>query len=140
MYFARLVKGRHPNDCDATSSYTDRLKAATKAHPESENCSSAARPAISKDQLCQLVRPFPLLDDFALFAAYRWISLLCVKSEVISMRRKAPSEDASGMGRATTDRARESGDGRGIPTDRASPSQKHGIRGVPQPLMLLRWS
>ena len=71
MFLAHLVKGRHLNDCDATSWYTDRLKAAAKALPESKDCFFAARPAISKGQLCQLVRTCSLRDKFALFAALR---------------------------------------------------------------------
>ena len=71
MYLAHLVKWRHLNDCDATSWYTDRLKAAAKALPESKDCFFAARPAISKDQLCQFVRTCSLRDESALFAALR---------------------------------------------------------------------
>ena len=55
MYLAHLAEGRRLIECDATSWYTDRVKAAARGLSKSEACSFAVRPAVSKDQLCQLV-------------------------------------------------------------------------------------
>ena len=79
MYLAHLAKGRQPNDCDATSWYTQSVVAATKWRPKSKDCPFAARPAISKGQLCQLVRTFSFCDVFTLRASIGWISPLSRK-------------------------------------------------------------
>ena len=59
MYLAHLVKARQLNDCDATPWYADRVRGAAKGLPKAGNCSFVARPGVSKDHLCQLVRTFP---------------------------------------------------------------------------------
>ena len=101
MYLAHLVKGCGLNDCDAASWYTDRVEAAAKGLSKAKDCSSAARPAIYKDQLCQFVDTFPFRDEFALPPGLGWISLPPVKSEVVPMRRKWPSGNTSEMGQAS---------------------------------------
>ena len=58
MYFSHLGKGRQLNDCDASSWYTDRAEAAANGFSKSKDCSFGARPAVSTEQLCKLVRTF----------------------------------------------------------------------------------
>ena len=76
MYLAHPVKGCQLNDCGATSWYTDRAKAAAKGQSRSKDCSVAARLAVPKDQLRQLVRTFFLRDEFTLLAVLRWMLVL----------------------------------------------------------------
>ena len=100
MYLAHLVKGCQLNDCDSTSWLTERVRGVAKGLAKSKDNSFATRPAISKDQLCQLVRAFSLRDEFSLLAALGWIFLLRIRSEAIPMRRRLPTEDMSEYGQA----------------------------------------
>ena len=100
MYLAHLVKARQLNDCDATSRYTDWVRGAAMGLSKARDCSFAARPGVSKDQLCQLVRSFPLQDEFTPLAVIGWICLLRIKSEAIPMRRRTPAENTSEFGQA----------------------------------------
>ena len=68
---------------------------------KARDCSFAARPAVSKEQLRQLVRAFALQDEFTLLAAIRWIFLLRIKSEAIPTTRKIPTENMSEFGQAS---------------------------------------
>ena len=90
-YLSHLIEGRQLNDWDATLWRTDRAKAACKGLSKSKGCSFAARPAVSKEQLCQLVRPFSFRDGFILLAVIIWVFPLRVKSEAIPMRRREPA-------------------------------------------------
>ena len=92
MYLAHPVKGGKLNYCDATSWYSDRVKAAVRGLSNSKNCSPVARPAVSRDQLCQLVRFFSLWGEFSLLAVLGLIFLLRINSEAIPMRRKVSTE------------------------------------------------
>ena len=54
MYLAHPAKGFQLNNCDATSRYTGRVKAAAGGLCNLKNCPFAARPAASRGQLRQL--------------------------------------------------------------------------------------
>ena len=79
LHLAHLVEGCQLDGCDATLWYSDRLKAAVERFSKSKDCSFATRPAISKGQLCQLVRTFSFCDVFTLRAGIGWISPLSRK-------------------------------------------------------------
>ena len=64
MYLAHLVEGCQINDSDATSRHTDRMTVAARGASNSKICSFAARPAVFRDQLCQLAGSFSLRDEF----------------------------------------------------------------------------
>ena len=102
MYLAHLVKARQLNDCDATSWYTDTVRGAATGLSQARECSFAARPAVSRGQLCRLVRTFSLQDEFTLLAAIGWIFLLRIKSESIPMGRRTPTENMSESGQASS--------------------------------------
>ena len=53
MCLVQLGKGCQFTDCDATSRYADGVKAAAGRLSNSKVRSFAARPPVSKDQLCQ---------------------------------------------------------------------------------------
>ena len=102
MYLAHLVKACQLNDCDATSRYTDRVRGAALGLSKVRDCPFVARPAVSRDQLRQLVKTFSLHDEFILLAVMGWISLLRTKSEAIPTRRRTPTENMSGFGQASS--------------------------------------
>ena len=64
MSLAHSAKGCQPNDCDATSWFTKNAKEAAKSLFKPKGSSSATRPAIAEDQICQLVTFFFLRDWF----------------------------------------------------------------------------
>ena len=68
--------------------------------PKARDCSFVARPAVSKDQLRQLVRILALQDEFTLLAVIGWIFLLRIESEAIPMGRRISSENMSAFGQA----------------------------------------
>ena len=86
MNLSHLVGRRQPNYCDVAAWYADRVILSNL-----KDCSLAARPAVSKDQLCQLVRTRPLRHEFTLLAGAPWIFLRRVESEAIPMRRREPA-------------------------------------------------
>ena len=53
-FLAHLVRGRQPSGCDATTWYSDRVKAAAKGCSKSKDCPLAARHAVPSAQLCLL--------------------------------------------------------------------------------------
>ena len=94
MYLSLLMKGRQPNDCDATSSHTGSVEAATKGLSKSGDYFSATRAAVSKEQLCQLVRIFSLRSELSRFAA---ISRMGRAIGAIPTRRWEPAEAEKGQ-------------------------------------------
>ena len=98
MYLSHLVqlKGRQLNDCDATSRYAGRVKAAVKGQSKSKDCCIAARPVVSKDHLCRSVRASSSRHEFSLLVILGWIILLCVKSAALQMMRGAPPGNMPG--------------------------------------------
>ena len=133
MFRAHLAKGRQLDDCNTTSSYTDRAGAVAEGLSKAKGCSFVARPAICKDHLGQLVGAFSLRDVFTLLAVARWIFSLRKKSEAVPSRRRAPSEHLSEMGRA---KSRGPGDCRVTPNAKTSPSQTRSLGGDPRALAL----
>ena len=94
MYLSLLMKGRQPNDCDATSSHTGSVEAATKGLSKSGDYFSATRAAVSKEQLRQLVRIFSLRSELSRFAA---ISRMGRAIGAIPTRRWEPAEAEKGQ-------------------------------------------
>ena len=64
MYLAHLAKACQLNDCDTTSWYADRVRGAAVGLSNARDCSFAARPAVSKDQLCDWYGPSPYRTSF----------------------------------------------------------------------------
>ena len=74
-------------------------EAAARGLSKLKDCSFAALPAISKDQLRQLVNT-SFRDEFALLAALGWIHSPRVKLEAKLIGRNVLSEYTSAMGQA----------------------------------------
>ena len=98
MNLAHLAEGRQLDDCDATSRCTDRVEATAEGLSKSVDCAFDARPAVTKEQPCQLARTCSLRYEFALLVVASWIFLLRVESRAILVWRGEPTENMSGMG------------------------------------------
>ena len=82
---SRRVRGCQLNDCNATLWYTERVGAAAKGLSKSKGNCSATRPVISRNLLRQVVRSFPVRDEFR------------AKFDATLMKASEPTEDMSGV-------------------------------------------
>ena len=100
MHLSHPVEGGQLDDCGATARYCGKVKAVAKGLSKSKGSSFATGPAVSRLQLCKLVRWFSLPDEFTLPAVIGWIRLLRIETEFIPTRRREPAEKTSKSGQA----------------------------------------